>query len=223
MVLDRAVFLKVILTYDEGNAMIKKGRLISELIVPGGHGRAFEIRQGQFLEITDVAGQQVADFFAFAKADHAERLSPSHTRTSLRSLAIKVGDELRTNLRNPMFEVMQDTARSHDLLIAACDERRYLVDYGVSNHRSCVANIEEALQPYGIGRDMFLEPFNFFQSTRIEPDGTLIQQASPTRAGDHILLQARMDAIGAVSACPMDLNPIGGSRITDIMVRLYER
>src|SRR5690606_22090650 len=96
-----------------------------------------------------------------------------------------------------------------------------LVDYGVSDHRSCVANIEEALQPYGIGRDMFLEPFNFFQSTRVEPDGTLIQQASSTRAGDSIVLKAEMDLIGAVSACPMDLNPIGGSEITEILVRIY--
>jgi len=203
--------------------MIGKGKLITELIVPGGHGRAFEVGKGQLLEIIDVEGQQVADFFAFRKQDHAERLSPSHTRTSLRSLAIKVGDQLRTNWRNPMFEVVQDTAKIHDLLIAACDERRYLVDYGVLNHRSCVANIEEALQPYGIGRDMFLEPFNFFQSTRIEPDGTLIQQASPTRAGDHILLKAEMELIGAVSACPMDLNPIGGSKITDILVRIYDQ
>src|SRR5690606_32987045 len=119
-------------------------------------------------------------------------------------------------------EVVHDTSPSHDLLIAACDERRYLVDYGVANHRSCVANVEEVLQPYGIGRDMLLEPFNFFQSTRIEPDGTLIQQPSPTRAGDAILLKALVDVIGAVSACPMDLNPICGSKITDIMVRIYE-
>jgi len=201
--------------------MIEKGNLITELLVSGGHGRAFEARRGQLLEIVDVEGQQVADFFAFRMQDHAERLSPSHTRTSLRSLAIKVGDKLRTNWRNPMLEVVRDTAKIHDLLIAACDERRYLVDYGVSDHRSCVANIEEALQPYGIGRDMFLEPFNFFQSTRVEPDGTLIQQASSTRAGDSIVLKAEMDLIGAVSACPMDLNPIGGSEITEILVRIY--
>lgn len=202
--------------------MINKGSLVTEVLIPGGHGRAFEVEAGQLLQIIDVEGQQVADFFAFNKRAHAERLSPPHTRTSLRSLTIKVGDLLRTSLRNPMFEVVEDTAKSHDLLIAACDERRYLVDYGVSDHRSCVVNFEEALKPYGIGRDIFPEPFNIFQSTGIQPDGTLIQQPSPTKAGEYILLKAKMDVIGAVSACPMDLNPIGGSKITDILVRVYE-
>lgn len=202
--------------------MAPKGKLISEVRIPGGYAKAFEVKRDQLLTITDVEGQQVADFFAFNKDNHAERLSPPHTRTSLLSLQIQVGDKLRTSLRNPMFEVIEDTAGSHDLLIAACDERRYLVDYGVRNHRSCVANFEEVLKPYGIPRSMFPEPFNIFQSTKIEPDGKLIQQPCPTEAGDYIVLRALMDVIGAVSACPMDLNPIGGSKITDILIKIHE-
>ncbi len=196
--------------------------MISEVRIPGGHARAFEVKSGELLQIIDVEGQQVADFFAFNTQDHEERLSPPHTRTSLLSLSVKVGDKLRSSLRNPMFEVVEDTAKSIDLLIAACDERRYLVDYGVQNHRSCVANFEEALKPYGITRRMFPEPVNVFQRTKIEPDGKLIQQPCPTKAGDYMLLRALMDTICAVSACPMDLNPIGGAKVTDILVRVYE-
>lgn len=202
--------------------MTSNKSLSSEILIPGGHGRAFEVRKGQLLQIVDVEGQQVADLFAFNLHDHHERLSPPHTRTSLRSLTIKVGDVFRSSLRNPVFKVVEDTAKSHDLLIAACDERRYLVDYGVSEHRSCVANCEEVLAPYGISRDLLLEPFNIFQSTRIEADGTLVQQTSPTKAGDYILLRAEMDVIAVISACPMDLNPIGGSKITDIMARIFD-
>ena len=121
-----------------------------------------------------------------------------------------------------MFEVVEDTAKSIDLLIAACDERRYLVDYGVENHRSCVANFEEVLKPYGITRKVFPEPVNIFQKTKIEPDGKLIQQPCPTKPGDYMVLKALMDVIAAVSACPMDLNPIGGSKVTDILIRIYE-
>jgi uncharacterized protein len=202
--------------------MFKKGNLIQEVLIPGKYARAFEVRKGQLLQIVDVEGQQVADFFAFNKDNHEEKLSPPHTRTSLLSLSVKVGDQFRSSLRNPMFEVVEDTAKSIDLLIAACDERRYLVDYGVANHRSCVANFEEVLKGYGIPRDMFPEPFNIFQKTKIEPDGRLIQQPCPTKAGDYMVLKALMDVIGAVSACPMDLNPIGGSKVTDIMVRIYD-
>jgi len=202
--------------------MVNKGKLIREILVPGRYAKAFEVKKGQLLQIIDVEGQQVADFFAFNTDNHTEKLSPPHTRTSLLSLSVKVGDIFRSSLRSPMFEVVEDTAKSIDLLIAACDERRYLVDYGVENHRSCVANFEEVLKPYGITRNMFPEPFNIFQSTKIEANGKLIQQPCPTKAGDYMVLKALMNVIGAVSACPMDLNPIGGSKVTDILVRIYE-
>lgn len=202
--------------------MRQSAELISELIVPGGHARAFEVKEGQFVEIIDVKGKQVADFFAFNEHDHHESASPPHTFTALKSLTLRIGDELRSTLRYPMFKIIEDTSPSHDLLIPACDEQRYLVDYGVSDHRSCVANFEEALQPYGIGRDLFPAPFNFFQSTEIKPDGDLVQEPCQTKAGDFIVLQALKDTICAISACPMDLNPIGGTDITDIAVRVYE-
>jgi len=105
--------------------------LVKEIRVPGGHAREFEMQQEQFLSIIDLEGKQVADFIAFNKSNHDEKLSPTHTRTSLLSLKFAVGDELRTNFRNPMFEVIEDTVGVHDSLMAACDERRYLVDYGV--------------------------------------------------------------------------------------------
>jgi hypothetical protein len=31
-----------------------------------------------------------------------------------------------------------------------------------------------------------------------------------------------MDIIGSVSACPMDLNPIGGGKISDLLVEILE-
>jgi len=202
--------------------MNKSVNLISELVVPGGYARAFMVTKGQYIKIIDVEGQQVADFFAFNEANHNERSSPPNTRVSLRSLTLRVGDILRSTLRYPMFRVIEDTSPTHDLLIPACDEQRYQVDYGVSEHRSCVANIEEVLAPYGIGRALFPEPFNFFQYTEIKSDGQLVQQPSQTSSGDFIFLEALQDVIVAISACPMDLNPIGGSRITDIRVCVYQ-
>lgn len=200
----------------------KLEHLIKEIRVPGGHAREFELQKEQFLYIIDLDGKQVADFIAFNNTNHDEKLSPTHTRTSLLSLKFAVGDELRTNLRNPMFEVIEDTVGVHDSLMAACDERRYLVDYGVEGHRSCVANFEEVLKPYSISRAQFADPFNIFQNSGIDADGKLILEASRSTPGDYILLQAKMAVIGAVSACPMDLNPIGGDKVSDIMIRIYE-
>jgi uncharacterized protein len=191
-----------------------------EIPIPGGTAEAFEVKQGQTVTIVDVEGGQVADFIAFNKADIKETLSPTHTRTSLLSLRFTVGDLLRSTLRNPMFEVVEDTVGNHDFMLAACDERRYLVDYGVENHRNCVANFEEVLCGHGIAHNDLPDPFNFFQCTQIDTTGCLIQAPSTSVAGDSVTLWAEMDLICAVSACPMDLNPIGGNRITDILVRI---
>ena len=200
----------------------KSNKLVKELRIPGGHARAFDMRRGQFLKIIDLYGGQVADFIAFNLKNQDEKLSPTHTRTSLLSLKFSTGDELRTNIRNPMFLVAEDTVGNHDFMIAACDERRYLVDYGVENHRSCIANFEEVLEPYKISRTRLPDPFNIFQCTAIGANGNLIQKPSASKPGDYLLLQAKMDVIGAVSACPMDLNPIGGEKITDIQIRIFD-
>jgi uncharacterized protein YcgI (DUF1989 family) len=202
--------------------MVEYGTLVKEICVPGGLADAFEMKESQFLTIIDVEGQQVGDFLAFNRFDLDEKLSPVHTRTSLLSVKISVGDILRSNYRNPMFKIVADTVGCHDILLAMCDERRYLVDYGVKDHRNCMANFEEALRPYGISRGQFPDPFNTFQHTKVEPNGRLSQQPGLSRPGDYIVFQALMDVIGAVSACPMDLNPIGGNKISDLIVKISE-
>jgi hypothetical protein len=202
--------------------MAEFGKVINEIRVPGGYAKAFEMKKLQLLTIIDVEGQQVGDFIAFNRSDPNEKLSPAHTRSSRLTVRISLGDILFSNYRNPMFEVVADTVGCHDLLMPMCDERRYLVDYGVKDHRSCMANFEEALKPYRISRNQIHEPFNTFQHTKIEPNGKLVQMAGLSKAGDYMAFRALMDVIGAVSACPQDLNPIGGNKISDLIIRVAE-
>ncbi len=62
------------------------------------------------------------------------------------------------------------------------------------------------------------QPFNLFMNTFIEPDGTLRIRDPISKAGDMIIMRAKMPVIVVVSACPMDLNPVGGRGITDLEV-----
>jgi uncharacterized protein YcgI (DUF1989 family) len=52
------------------------------------------------------------------------------------------------------------------------------------------------------------------------PDGRVQFAESLARPGDVVEVRALMDAIAAVSACPMDLNPISGGRITDLALEV---
>ncbi|HON33848.1 MAG: urea carboxylase-associated family protein [Thermovirgaceae bacterium] len=195
---------------------------MKEILVKGGTAEAFEVRKGGKFKLTDVVGGQVADFVAFNRNDLKEKSSPGHTRISNRSLRLKTGDSIRSNLRHEMIRLLEETAGHHDILIVACDEQRYLVDYGVADHRSCVNNFEQVLGRYGIDRWVLPDPVNFFQHTRIGDDGEIIQLPSVNPGGSFVMMEAMMDLVCAVSACPMDLNPIGGSDITDILVTLYD-
>ncbi len=90
-----------------------------EILVSGGYARAFEVKAGELFTVTDMDGGQIADLVAFNARDLSEKLSPSHTRLALHSIRFKVGDSLRTNLRRPMMEIVEDTVGTHDMLIPA--------------------------------------------------------------------------------------------------------
>ncbi len=191
-----------------------------EYLVPGGHGTAFVARAGQLVEIEDVAGQQVADFIAFAERNRTEWLSTTHTRSSVLRLTVQAGDRLDSNWRRPMFEILQDDVGRNDIITSMCDDRRYRLDYGVEGHRSCRTNFTEALEPWGIAEWQIPDPFNFFQNAPIHPDRTFGNEIPTGRPGDKLVLRTLMDSIVSVSACPQDLNPCNGFHPSPLRIRV---
>ncbi len=192
----------------------------TEVLIPGGHGAALPVCRGQFLEIIDVEGQQVADVVAFAQ-DRREWLSTSHTRSATLRLSLEVGDRLESNWRRPMFEIVRDDVGSHDVITSMCDERRYRIDYQVEGHRSCRTNLTEAYAPWGISEWEIPDPFNLFQNAPIHPDRRFGNEVPPGKAGDGILLEVLMDSIVGISSCPQDLNPCNGFNPSPIMARVH--
>jgi hypothetical protein len=193
-----------------------------EIIVPGGHGRAFEARRGQIVTIEDVEGQQIADLVAFNADEPGEWLSPSHTRVALMSMRIAAGNVLVTSRRRPMLQVVRDTAGVHDFSVPACDPSRYELFFGIEGHRNCQDNLTEALAPYGVDRVQIRDPFNIFQNSPTSPEGALVLVAPVTKPGDRIVFRALMNIVGAVSACPQDFLPVNGFRITDVRIRVSD-
>lgn len=192
---------------------------MEQILVSAGTAKAVTLRAGQSARITNVAGKQVADFVAFNAADLTEALSTMHTIVSLGRLFPTTGDRLRTNRRRPMLELTRDDTGRHDMLIAACDPWRYEYDFGVTGHRNCSDNFIEALRPWGIQRHQLPQPLNLYQNMSY-PEGQVKFGESLAKPGDAMELRALMDVIAAVSACPMDLNPISGYRVTDILLEI---
>ena len=194
---------------------------VTEVLIPGGEGRSFRVPKGALLEIVDVEGQQVADFISIFENDTKEWLSATHTRSTLLRLNLRIGDRLQTNWRREMYEVVADEVGIHDLITSMCDSRRYRIDYGVENHRSCRSNFLEALAPWRYEEWQIPDVINIFQNAPIHPDRTFGNEAPISKPGDKIVLLALLDGmVAAISACPQDLNPCNGFHPSPILARI---
>ena len=195
-------------------------RVGAEVYVPSRSGRAFKVGRDQLVKVTDIQGKQVCDFFAFNPKDPGEMLSPTYTRSVLGQMHLQEGKPLYSNRRRPLFMVVEDPVKRHDLLFAACDPARYM-EYGLKDHPSCQSNVLSALKGAGLVPAVFPHPVNLFMNVTINSDGKLEIREPLSKPGDYILLQALDDLLVAVSAYPQDQNPCNGWNPTDLRIEVY--
>ena len=187
----------------------------------GGHSARIDVPAGYYLEIVNLEGTQICDFFAFNAANIREALSPAHCRTTFFRATLSVGDKLVSVLRRPMFEIVEDTCGQNDFMSAACDPMRYLLDFGLQQHRSCRINLLEVMAPYAIPYEYLPDPINFFQNSPVIAGGKVRRGRSPSRPGDKIVLRAFMDVIAAGSSCPQDQVDVNGFNPSPIALRVH--
>lgn len=193
-----------------------------QLTVPARTGRAVPVRAGSFVRVTDLAGAQVGDLFAFTADDH---LSASHTRTATSRLFPAIGQAFVTTRRQPVLTLVADTSPGHhDLLIAACDAARYAALGAAADHPSCADNLARALAAVGAGHRLTVvpQPVNVFMRVPVAADGRLSWLPAATRPGDAITFRAELDCLVVLSACPQDLTAINGSGPTALALDVLE-
>lgn len=197
--------------------------LLTEIIVPGGEGRAFFVRKDQYVVVVDLKGKQVADLIVFRSDQRDQFVSTNHTCTMNGRLTLRQNDLLYSNLRQPLLEMVKDTVGTHDLMFPCCDPQRYEQDFGISNHRNCRGNFASQLKSYGISHAQIPNPVNLFQNTPVHSDGTIGEAHEPkSKPGDYVVFKALVDIVAAVSACPQDQTPLCGGEITDIRIEIRD-
>ena len=171
--------------------------------IPPRSGTAFEIRAGQRLRVVDPEGQQVSDMVSFNAADTREYLSSGRTIDYASRQFIGLGDPLYSNRSNVMWEIVEDTCGRHDFTLTPCSREMFIKLYGPEHaHPGCFGNLAGALEPYGIGPDMVPIAFNIFMFVDIDGEtGEIAVRPPLSEPGDHVLLEAKMDMIVALTAC----------------------
>jgi uncharacterized protein len=182
-------------------------------LIPARYGKATFVKRRQLIRVINTHGTQVVDCWAFNAKNISEYMSMEHCRVAFERVTPKTGDTMVTNTRRPILKIMEDSAEGcHDTLLAACDRYRYEKLGCKTYHRNCTDNLWEALVAEGYKPPETPSPFNLWQNTPVEEDGTIKPNLPTTKKGDFIVMRAEMDLIICFSACPQDITSICGNK-----------
>ena len=171
-------------------------------------GVSFVLKKGQHLKVIDLQGEQVSDLICFNENDKSEYLSSGRTIDYAETIFLSVGHPFYSNRSNVMFEIIEDTVGRHDFLLTPCSSDTFRIIYGHTNpHRGCFGNLCEALQPYNIEPDQIPITFNVFMHVTVDGESGKVSVLPPkSKAGDYIVIQAKMDLIVGLTACSAEMS-----------------
>ncbi|WP_439533822.1 DUF1989 domain-containing protein [Polymorphobacter sp.] len=171
--------------------------------IPPRSGAGFILERGQRLTVIDPCGEQVSDLLAFARDDVDEVISSGRTLDYLSRIYLTVPDPLYSNRSNIMLQIVEDTVGRHDFLLTPCSRDTFRIIYGDEQpHRGCFGNLAEALAPYGIVPDRIPVAFNLFMNVPVDGTTGELKVLPPlSKAGDRIVLEAKMDLLIGLTAC----------------------
>lgn len=188
---------------------------------------SYEVREGEYIQILDVAGKQCSDFLAFHArklADGLERgLDATVTRTLMGNAYPMPGlhGKFYDLDMEPLVEVVRDTVGRHDTFALAC-QAKYYEDLGYPGHTNCTDNFNGALEAYPIAPRKGWPALNLFYNTSFDRSWQLVSDEPWSRPGDYVMLRAISDLVCASSACPDDIDASNAWEVTDVHVRVYE-
>lgn len=211
-------------------------RKISEKVMPGKTGGAFEVKRGQSLRLIDLEGQQVADMAVFNLHNPREKLSTSFSRTRYIPKVVgeyiprdrlQEGDTLMSTLCRPLMTIVKETAPQkgvHDVHNRMCNRYHYELQLGLGPQDGCQEIISKAVEPYGILPEDLPDTLdvnmNFFHDCTTHQ---WVCELPVSRAGDYIEFRAEMDCLVAISVCPMEFRyNVNAGKATPMKVEVYE-
>ncbi|MEO5999600.1 MAG: urea carboxylase-associated family protein [Chitinophagaceae bacterium] len=177
-------------------------------IIPPRSGVAFILMKGQRLKVVDLEGEQVSDFICYNLDDKSEYLSSGRTIDYAETIFLTTGHPFYSNRSNVMFELKEDTVGRHDFLLTPCSADTFRIIYGHAHpHRGCFGNLGAALEEYGITPDNIPISFNIFMHVSIDGETGKVAVLPPkSKAGDYIVLEAKMDLIVGLTACSAEMS-----------------
>lgn len=188
---------------------------MEEYIISPCSGLRIEVVKGQQIEIIEIDGGQVVDFFAEMKGDSTEFISPAVTIDCNESLRLHVGDLIYSNKYKPMVKVLYDDVKEHDLLHPCYRPEMYDFFYhNGENHPNCFDNINRVL---GISHPI-IRPVNLFMCTKVNADGSIEVCEPLSKANDRIVFEVLEDMALGIAACSVSESSCNSGKCTAIKI-----
>lgn len=198
-------------------------KILQEITIEPGTGKALEMRRGQVLRIAQTVGNQCADFNCFNLHDYKEFFHTGRTR-HLHGLHPSKGAFLWSAppRERAMMAIIEDTVGTNDILYPRCSGFLFEHQYGLPVHTNCHDIQAEAQREYGLTPDDVHDSFNFFMHTGVSADGHPFIAENTARAGDYVELLALMDVLAVPNVCGADVMKTSDFELKPLKLTLFE-
>lgn len=198
-------------------------KLVSEVTLEPGTGKAVELRRGQVLRIEQLVGGQCADFNMFNLHDYKEHFHTARTR-HMHGLQPSEGAFLWSAppRDRPLAVVVSDTVHSNDILYGRCSAFLFDYQYGLPVHTNCHDIQAEAQREYGLTPDDVHDSFNFFMNTGVDPTGNPFIGANVAKKGDYVEIMALVDVLAVANVCGADVMATSNFELKPLQLQVFE-
>ncbi len=199
-------------------------KVIHDGFIPARKGGAWVVKKGRRMKVTDVEGGAIGDLVTFNADNLKERFSQARTKGNQGKLLISTGDHLYTRDNNILLTIVEDTYGIHDLEYGMCSAwvfRNMKVGNYHGDKRStvggplgppafgCYEILQGVLKEWSIPPEDIPDPLNLFQTVEIGSETRELGiEDGRSRPGDHLVLEAEMDTLCGLSACPSTGKPL---------------
>lgn len=191
----------------------------SVLVDPGGSWGAV-IEAGQRVRFVDLEGQQAVDFLCYNALDVRDRYNAANTMKMGENLFLNEGTVLYGEYATPLMKIIESSCPNHDTIGGCCSVEMNFLRYQRRTH-SCRANFLHELSKFGMGEADIVANVNWFMSVPIGHDGHMAISDSPSKAGDHVDVEALTNVIVVISNCPQKYNPACGYNPTPVRIEIH--
>ena len=194
-------------------------------VIPAGDPWIHEIRQGQYLRIVDLHGNQAVDTLFYNARDYADRYSAQDTIREQRNIYLTTGTRLMSSFGTVLLTIVADTCGRHDTLGGACANESNMVRYAIEKRHmhACRSSFLKAVTEWGHGMTKRDIPnnINFFMNVPVTPEGKLTFEDGISEPGKYVEMRAETDVVALISNCPQLNNPCNAYNPTPVEVLIW--